>query len=828
MAAGPNAAETIDGLKRQLAAALAERDGAQARETALAEVLQAINTSSGEIALVFDMIIGKAMTLCDAAFGALLAYDNDRLTLAASRNAPPALAEYWTKPQFLDPAGGTARVLVSGETSQIADLAQSESYRLRLPMTVASVELGGIRTLIQVPLLGERGPIGLFVLYRQEVRPFSERQIALVEAFAAQAALALENARLFAEQREALEQQTATAEVLRAINASQGDLQPVFDLITDKALAMCNADGADLLAFNDGLATALVLRNPTPAQVDFWKTPFDLRRGAIQLETDPRTRHFADLSETEIYKARLPLPVMAVEGAGMRTLVQVPLTGESGLIGQFALFRRKVRPFSAKQIALVETFAAQAALAIENARLMTEQREALEQQTATAEILRVISQSPTDIAPVMTAVAKAAVRFCGAEDAHVFLRDGDEIVSSAHEGPLSAHPMGHRDPLDIRLSRAQAIIEARVTEIVDTLALDPEQYPATRAYSLQHGFRAQLNAPLLQGDRAIGCICLRRRDPGAFTPRQIELLETFAAQAVIAIENVRLFTELRDSLERLKAAQANLIQSEKMASLGQLTAGIAHEIKNPLNFVNNFAGLSVELLAEIKEVMAPAFSRLDEDKRAEIDETMALITGNLEKIAEHGRRADGIVKSMLLHSRGGAGDWRQSDITALVEEALNLAYHGARAQDNEFNVTLERDFEKTGRPIDVVPQDVTRVFLNLFGNGFYAANRRRLASKEPGFRPLIKVTTRDLGDGVEVRVRDNGTGIPPEVREKLFQPFFTTKPTGEGTGLGLSISYDIVTHQHGGTIEVESEPGVFTEFTVRLPRSRRVLSSGRA
>jgi two-component system NtrC family sensor kinase len=326
---------------------------------------------------------------------------------------------------------------------------------------------------------------------------------------------------------------------------------------------------------------------------------------------------------------------------------------------------------------------------------------------------------------------------------------------------------------------------------------------------------------------AIGAVTLRKAETGAFAPRQIELLETFAAQATIAIENVRLFTELRDSLERLKAAQANLVQSEKMASLGQLTAGIAHEIKNPLNFVNNFASLSVELLDEIRETAAPALAALGADKRAEIDETMALLVGNLGKITEHGKRADGIVKSMLSHSRGGSGDWQVSDINALVDETLNLAFHGARAQNKDFNITLERDFAPGLAPVDVVPQDVTRVFLNLFGNGFYAANKRRQAANGE-FRPTLRVSTRDLGEVVEVRVRDNGIGIPAEVLGKLFQPFFTTKPTGEGTGLGLSISYDIVTQQHGGTIEVESEVGNFTEFTVRLPRGRRGAVSGRA
>ncbi len=231
------------------------------------------------------------------------------------------------------------------------------------------------------------------------------------------------------------------------------------------------------------------------------------------------------------------------------------------------------------------------------------------------------------------------------------------------------------------------------------------------------------------------------------------------------------------------------------------------------------------MLDELKETAAPAIAALAEDKRAEIDETIELLTGNLEKIAEHGRRADGIVKSMLEHSRGVTGERREVDLNALVEEALNLAYHGARAQDQSFNITLERDFDQSLAPIELAPQEMTRVFLNLFGNGFYAANKRRQEGDRPDFRPALKVTTRDLGDAVEVRVRDNGTGIPPEIRDKLFQPFFTTKPTGEGTGLGLSISYDIVTQQHGGTITVDSELGAFTEFTIRLPRQQQALQS---
>ena len=322
---------------------------------------------------------------------------------------------------------------------------------------------------------------------------------------------------------------------------------------------------------------------------------------------------------------------------------------------------------------------------------------------------------------------------------------------------------------------------------------------------------------------------------GAMTRALGMLRDSLIARDRLEAERKRAEAEIRTArdaaetaLAELKTAQANLIQAEKMASLGQLTAGIAHEIKNPLNFVNNFASLSVELLDELKETTAPAVAALDDDERAQVDETMVMLTGNLEKIAEHGKRADNIVKSMLEHSRGVSGERREVDLNGVIEEALNLAYHGARAQDQSFNITLERNYASPLKPIEVAPQEMTRVFLNLFGNGFYAANKRVRENGSGSHRPTLTVATCDLGDAVEVRVRDNGTGIPPEIKDNLFQPFFTTKPAGEGTGLGLSITYDIVTQQHGGTITVESELGAFTEFTIRLPRDRQPARMGTA
>src|SRR5262245_45015515 len=366
----------------------------------------------------------------------------------------------------------------------------------------------------------------------------------------------------------------------------------------------------------------------------------------------------------------------------------------------------------------------------------------------------------------------------------------------------------------------RALLEGKVVHIPDVQA-DPD-YTFVEGQKLG-GFRTILTVPMLRDGRTIGVLGLTRYEVRPFTDKQIELVSTFADQAAIAIENVRLFEsveartrELAKSLEDLRTTQDRLVQTQKLASLGQLTAGIAHEIKNPLNFVNNFSGVSSELIDELQATLK---GPLDEKVRDEINELANTLRGNLDKVMQHGKRADAIVKNMLLHSREGSGEHRPVDINALVEESLNLAYHGARAEKQGFNITMERALDPGAGEADVFPQDITRALLNLISNGFYAATKRRAEGNGGDDEPTLAATTKNLGDRVEITIRDNGSGIPPEVKEKMFNPFFTTKPAGEGTGLGLSISHDIIVKQHGGSIEVDTQPGAFTEIRVVLPRA---------
>jgi two-component system NtrC family sensor kinase len=619
--------------------------------------------------------------------------------------------------------------------------------------------------------------------------------------------------------KEALQQQTATADVLKIIASAPGDIPPVLKAIVESASELCEAADATVLLRDGNDLRCSMHHGPIPLPRERWPISRNWATG----------RAFADKVTIQIHDwlsaegDEYPEGKELARVQGHRTLLCVPLLREDEAIGVIALRRAEARSFNEKQVALLCTFADQAVIAIENARLFKETREALKQQTATAEVLKVISRSAFDLDSVMNTLTRSAAELCSAEVSSLQLREGDLLVvrglataNEAQETFLRQNPI----PITRQSYSGRAVLTGSIVNIGD-VKLD--QNTVLQRFSAAIGYRAVLLVPLMRDGRAIGLFSLTRSRVGGFSEREVELVKTFADQAVIAIENARLFDELQarthelaKSLDDLRAAQDRLIQTEKLASLGQLTAGIAHEIKNPLNFVNNFSAVSVELTDELNDVLSQA--TLADKLRGEVDELTTLLKDNLGKVVQHGKRADSIVKNMLLHSREGSGERRSADINALVGESLNLAYHGARAERSGFTITLKHDLDPEAGALDLYPQEITRALLNLISNGFYAATSRKLEAEDERFEPILSAATRNLGKTVEIRIRDNGSGIPPEVKEKIFNPFFTTKPSGEGTGLGLSMTHDIIVKQHGGRLDVETEPGSYTEFIITLPR----------